>query len=296
MTTTHLGVVPVSSLITKESGIIESVTSELEQPLLRDRSARTRKKRGRSKLTIGGVLQEFFLLTAVVGGLFVVWWLWGADFIDGLQDNEESSQIAAEWSYSSTDKTWLGGTDLPITTPSGEEMENFAVIYIPRYGMDYVRTIAEGTKTWNVLNKGWFGHYVNTAGVGDIGNFAIAGHRSSYGAPMLPVETLKVGDPIAVQSAQGWYIYRVTESYITKPTDVATIFPVPKGTGSETPTQRWMTLTTCHPIHSAAERYIVHAIFDRFIPAGQMTPEEVTTAPDTDPTVYVTTSVAEATP
>lgn len=271
------------------------MTTELEQPAA-PQHAQRRTRRGFSRLTFGGVLQEFFLLVALIGGLFVLWWLWGADFIDGLRDNEESSQIAAEWNYSDTDKGWLGGTDIPVTTPSGEETENFAVTYIPRFGSDYVRTVAEGTSRPKVLDHGWFGHYPGTTGIGNVGNFSIAGHRTTYGAPMFAVDTLKVGDPVIVQSAQGWYVYRVTQSFITKPTDIATIFPVPGGTGNETPTQRWMTITTCHPLYSAAERYIVNAIFDRFIPAGQMTPSEVTTAADADPTVYVTTSVAEETP
>lgn len=258
--------------------------------------APTRKKRARKRLTFLGVLQEVFILIAVVGGLFVVWWLWAGDFIDGLFDNQAASEISAEWNYTDTDKGWLGGVDVPVTATPTVEAENFGVIYAPRYGTDYVRTIAEGTEVWNVLNEGWFGHYEGVAGMGEVGNFAIAAHRTTYGAPMFAVDTFKVGDPVIVQSAEGWYVYRITETYVTLPTAIETIYPVPGSPAGTIPTQRWMTMTTCHPLYSAAERYIAHAIFDRFIPAGQMTPEEVTTAADVDTTVYVTTSVPEQAP
>ena len=256
----------------------------------------TTPRRRRTRLTFLGVLQEAFILIAIVGALFVVWWLWAGDFLHGSQDDADANSIAEEWNSPTTDKGWLGSTEIAVTEDPEEEATEYGVVYIPRFGTDYARTLAEGTELWNVLNNGWFGHYTGTAGMGEVGNFSLAGHRTTYGAPMNLAEELKVGDPIIIQSEKGWYIYRVAEGYVTLPTDINTIFPVPKGEAGDVPTERWLTITTCHPLHSAAERHITHATFDRFVPAGQVVPSEVTTAAGADTTVYVTTSVPEETP
>lgn len=253
-------------------------------------------KRERKPLTFIGVIQELFLLITFVAALFAVWFIWGDDFIRGHQDNAAAHVVAEQWS-APDDMTlgWLGDDNpVPVTVASRVLAEQYGVVYIPRFGEDYARALMNGTEIRPVLNQGSIGHYDDAQDVGEIGNFAAAGHRSTYGAPLNLSAELKTGDPVVVQTEYGYYVYRVAEAFVTDPSDIATIFPVPGGNGSETPTQRWMTLTTCHPIGSAEERFIVHAIFDEFIPAGQATPTAITEAP-TDNTVYVTTDVPEVT-
>lgn len=251
-------------------------------------------RRGFKKLTFLGVLQEMFVLISVLSALFVLWFLWGDDYLRGLHDNKQSTALSAQWQSADTTLGWLGGKDIPVTLPPNDDVATpFATIQIPRFGADYNRTIVNGTKIGSVLNQGYFGHYEHVQKLGEIGNFAIAAHRSAYGSPMYLIDDFKVGDSVVVRSDLGWYIYRVTDKRITTPQDVATIYPVPDGKFADTPHQRWLTLTTCHPIHSDKERYIAHAIFDRFVPSGQEEPPEAT-APADDGTVYVTTNVPSA--
>lgn len=254
-----------------------------------------KKRRGFKRLSFLGILQEVLLIVAFLGALFAVWYLWGDDWLRGQEDNQQSAELSEQWASPASDDAlgWLGGTDIPVTASSRVNAETYATMMIPRFGADYVRTVANGTDRPSVLNEGWLGHYDQSQDVGEIGNFALAGHRTTYGAPLREIDSLNLGDPITIQTKDGWYVYRVTDKRVTSPQDIATIYPVPDGDGTEKPLQRWLTLTACHPLYSAAERYIAHAIFDRFIPNGQAVPTEVSSAPDSDNTIYVTTNVPE---
>jgi sortase A len=99
------------------------------------------------------------------------------------------------------------------------------------------------------------GHYPGTALPGDKGNFAIAGHRTTYGAPFFNLDQLRKGDEVLVTARGGeTYTYRVTEQEIVLPGDTWVIEPDPLETGKKT-----LTLTTCNPRFSNAQRLIVFA-------------------------------------
>ena len=128
--------------------------------------------------------------------------------------------------------------------------ETFAVLRVPRWGASYERPVSEGTEA-DVLNSRGVGHYVGTAMPGTEGNFAVAGHRTTYGKPFNRVEELEVGDALEVQTEVATYTYRVTGWRIVKPEDVWVL--------DDEPGRSTMTLTTCHPMYSNAERYVVFA-------------------------------------
>ncbi len=89
-----------------------------------------------------------------------------------------------------------------------------ARLQIPEIGVD--QYVVQGTKASD-LAKGP-GHYFGTAMPGQQGNVAIAGHRTTFGAPFDRLDQLRVGDPITLTSAQGVaYTYDV----ILPPVDVA---------------------------------------------------------------------------
>ena len=132
--------------------------------------------------------------------------------------------------------------------------ETFAVLRVPRWGADYERPVSEGTEA-DVLNTRGVGHYVGTAMPGAEGNFAVAGHRTTYGKPFNRVEELEVGDRLEVQTASATYVYEVTGWEVVTPEDVWVL--------DGEPGEATMTLTTCHPMYSAAERYVVFASLQR---------------------------------
>jgi sortase A len=92
------------------------------------------------------------------------------------------------------------------------------------------------------------GHYPGTPLPGHAGNAAIAGHRTTYGAPFGGLDELKAGDPILVTTTEGKFRYEVDHTDIVSPSEVSVL--------DATPDNR-LTLTTCNPKFSAAQRLIV---------------------------------------
>ena len=114
----------------------------------------------------------------------------------------------------------------------------------------------EGTSK-NVLAEG-VGHYIGTALPGEVGNFATAGHRETYGHSYNDIDTLRTGDLIVIETKTAYHVYAVASHEIVLPSAVQVIAPVP-GQPNARPVQAMMTLTSCYPRYSAAERYVVHA-------------------------------------
>ena len=119
-------------------------------------------------------------------------------------------------------------------------------IRIPEIGLDEV--FVEGTGTAD-LRRGP-GHYPATPLPGRHGTVAIAGHRTTYGAPFHDVDELRRGDPIELTMPYGRFTYRVERTRIVAPTAVEVTDPV----GYDR-----LVLSACHPLYSAAQRIIVFA-------------------------------------
>ncbi len=132
-----------------------------------------------------------------------------------------------------------------------------ALIRIPRLGADYKYAIVEGIDAEH-LRQGP-GHYPGTALPGQIGNFVVSGHRTTYAAPFNRLDELRRGDDVIIDAREARYTYRVTGVKIVLPTRVDVIDPVPEHPGKR-PTQARLTLSTCHPEYSARERLIVYGV------------------------------------
>lgn len=115
---------------------------------------------------------------------------------------------------------------------------------------------------------------------GALGNFAISAHRTTYGKPFNRIAELKDGDYLIVQTKDAWFVYRMTSHEIVKPTDVRVIAPMPNEPGAD-PDNHYITLTTCHPMFSAAERYVVHGVLEYWSPTGDGVPAELLEVPAT---------------
>ncbi len=122
----------------------------------------------------------------------------------------------------------------------------FARIVIPSLEMDHV--VWEGVEREDLKNGP--GHMPWTALPGQPGNAVISGHRTTYGAPFFSLDEVKVGDSITMETATGSHVYEVREILIVDPTAVEV---------TEFRDGAWLTLTTCHPVYSAAQRLVIHA-------------------------------------
>ncbi|MGY1744894.1 class E sortase [Blastococcus sp. SYSU D00695] len=209
---------------------------------------------GQALLTLGFVLL-----------LFVVYELYVTDLLADQAQEELSGELRDEWDGGSA------ATPAPITPEAGEP---FAFLHIPGLGAGWNRAVVEGTGQ-DELAEGP-GHYVGTALPGEQGNFAVAGHRVGRGSPFLDLDQLRPGDPIVVETADAWYVYRVLGDpatgdftggpvpgqQIVTPSDVSVISPTPLAPPEAPPSGAYLTLTTCHPKYSARQRLIVHAFLE----------------------------------
>ncbi|MEU6771660.1 class E sortase [Streptomyces sp. NPDC046759] len=208
--------------------------------------------------------------------LFVAYALfWTGVRADGAM-NDQIDQLHRQWSKGSTRPTATAGTKTGATgnragAAGGQTAavsapapyhygKAFAIMYVPRLGFTWNKPVLEGTGR-DVLAKG-LAHYPGTARLGQEGNFAVAGHRRTYGDPFKNFPELRPGDAVVLTDGTTWYTYRIDKGpYKTVPTDVEVIDPVPRKSGYTRP-GRYLTLTTCEPEWGHSHRLIVWAHLD----------------------------------
>ncbi|WP_377639224.1 class E sortase [Oryzobacter terrae] len=204
--------------------------------------------------------------------LFVAWQLWWTDVVANRDQAGIVATLEDDFARERTPAP-VGADGIPEAI--GEDGA-FAIVRIPRFGEDYARPVIEGTGR-PVLALG-VGHYVGTAGPGQVGNFAVAGHRTTYGRPFHDVDRLRDGDRVVVETAATVYVYEVTSRDVVRPRDVGVIAPVPDAPGAA-PTEALLTMTSCHPKYAATERFVVHGRLAATIPRAQWQPDRWLTTP-----------------
>lgn len=184
--------------------------------------------------------------------LFVAYQLWGTgiaearsqealrnDFLDLVQAPVTTTPTTPR----GTETTTTTAQPAPAPAPTGDAV---AIIRVPR--LDLEKAVVEGVSVAD-LKKGP-GHYPTTPLPGQPGNAAIAGHRTTYGAPFFRMDELGPGDDVFVATRQGEFHYRVSASQIVNPSQSEVLDPTEDNR---------LTLTTCHPRFSAKQRLVVVA-------------------------------------
>ena len=137
-----------------------------------------------------------------------------------------------------------------------ETGDSLTRIKIPALGLDTV--VVEGV-TPSALRAG-AGHYPQTPLPCEGGNVSIAGHRTTYGRPFGNIDQLKPGDTIELTTPIGGCVYQVArDPWIVAPTEMGVL---------DQTAERSLTLTTCHPKGSAAQRLIVRATWVKDLKAA----------------------------
>jgi sortase A len=207
-----------------------------------------------------GAVGELLITAGVLVLLFVAWQLWWTDVV---ADRKQAQVVQAlVQDFGSGRAAEVGGDAFPELG----QRKAFAVIRVPRFGADYVRPVIEGTDR-PVLALG-VGHYDGSAAPGAVGNFAVAGHRTTYGRPFHDIDRLRAGDRVIVETAPTVYVYEIRSHEIVRPWQTEVIAPVPDQPG-EAPTTAMITMTSCHPKFSAQFRYITHGVLVKSVPRAQ---------------------------
>lgn len=229
----------------------------------------------RHRVSVIGVVGELFITAGVLVLLFLGWQLWLNDLLLGNQQNKQASQLSQTWGKADATPAGTNRPDPgpPVVGTAPDNAVQFANLIVPRFGADYERPIAEGIGTGDVLDVG-VGHYPGTEMPGGVGNVALAAHRTTYGAPFSNIADLKVGDSIYIETQDGWYRYVFRSLEYVPPTGVGVLDAVPQ-VPSASPTDRLLTMTSCNPKFSAAERFIAYSVFDTWYPRAGGPPPEI---------------------
>nr|WP_239639320.1 class E sortase [Brachybacterium paraconglomeratum] len=241
------------------------------------RVARSHRGRPRGPGVLG-VLGELLLTAGVLLGLFLVWQLWWTDVMADREQAGILDGLEQQWGAVDEERIAPRQDGPPPVPATPEDTMVFGTMHVPAFDRDRF-PLAEGVSLEQVLNVKGAGHYPHTALPGQVGNFSVAGHRNTYGRVLEDIAGLEKGDPIVVETDEAFYVYEVTESLVVMPDDAWVIAPTPGESGAE-PTERMLTLTACHPMYSARERYIVHAEFSYWTDRADGIPEALATAPD----------------
>jgi len=246
-----------------------------------DASPPSRSPRRRSRATFASVLGELLLTAGVVVLLFVAWQMWIGDLIIGAQSNSAGHAVSQEWAelpapepppatVQDDGETWYE----PPVLEHPANGEKFAQMLIPRFGSDYNVAVAGGTTRPATLDNGWIGVYDQSVMPGQVGNFSVAGHRTTWGAPLNRMDKLRIGDAIVIETPEGWYTYRFRTLEYVQPSEVEVLLDVPQMPEAQTG-ERYLTLTACSPLYSLAERIVGYAVFDAFQPRAEGAPDSL---------------------
>jgi LPXTG-site transpeptidase (sortase) family protein len=199
---------------------------------------------------------EVMITCGLILLLFAGYEIWGKAAIVSSHQADLDQQLAQQWDNptvgpptGSPDPQASATTAAPPPPPPGGTLGR---LYLPRLAKYWV--VVEGVGDADLQYAP--GHYPNTAQPGEVGNFSVAGHRSP--AIFWDLDRMQVGDAVVVETRNMFFIYRVTSSEIVNPTDVQVVAPVPDQPGV-TPTEAYLTITTCDPKWDNYHRLIVHA-------------------------------------
>ena len=194
------------------------------------------------------------LLVAGAGLLgYVGWQMFGTNIVSRQAQDRIVGELREQWASE--------GQGVERRSSLGDAS---AVVRIPAFGDDYEVPVLEGVGD-DELASG-YGHFPDSANLGDRGNYALAAHRVTHGEPLRDMPELRPGDEVIIETGDVTYTYELD----TNPNDLVVSFeniwvvdPLPTNPQrggvqplSQEPGQRLITLTTCSELFHTDNRMI----------------------------------------
>ena len=217
---------------------------------------------------------------------YAAWELWGTNSHEAnaqaeLREVYEAAVPASPTTAASEPDGAAATTDEPVAEepeellPGGVEArlmaarfpddgDALAVIEVP--AIDLIKFVMRDVSV-EALRSGP-GHYEGTVRPGFDGNSALAGHRTTYGAPFGRVDELEPGDQIVVSTKDGRFTYEVMDPTVAYAGFEEEIDEFGLGFVVVDPDDTWivgdfgdsrLTLTSCHPELTSRDRIVVTA-------------------------------------
>lgn len=193
----------------------------------------------RTRIWLGtlDVVGRMMIAIGVLLLAFVAYQLWGT----GIAESRAQDTLATEF------EAVVQNTTTETTTPLYGDV--ISRIQIPSIDVD--KYVVAGVDAES-LQKGP-GLFPGSPLAGQLGNVAITGHRTTYGAPFSRINEIAVGDEIILKTSEGEFTYIVNaEPFVVEPTQTE----VAKTTDPNTAT---LTLISCHPRWTSEKRIVVTA-------------------------------------
>jgi len=195
-------------------------------------------KLARRTLSLTG---ELLITAGLLVGLYIVYLLTWTSVVAHAEARADVCTLQREWSDS--------------TNVQPRDAQPFATIQIPQLRNPEVWPILDGV-VQTELSQG-VGWYPTSQLPGQVGNFAVAAHRRTWGDMFRYLNEVKTGDTVVVQDGNTTYTYRVLQDPIyVDPTAVDVLDSIPGHSGLTRP-GRYITLTTCDPVYNSYRRLIV---------------------------------------
>ncbi len=226
------------------SSAVSAALAQLRPLLRRSATVRLQSSRAHVAYRAFGWVRNIGLIVI----LFAIWQLWGTTIAEHQAQSTLKTEFEAKVhsdTTSSQPASLIPASTRVTPPPSGTVVGQ---LRIPAIGVS--QFVVEGTAEQD-LAKGP-GHYTGTAEPGQAGNVAIAGHRTTYGAPFYHLNDVVPGDAIYLTTDSGEQLtYVVARPPVAvSPKDVSVI----NYFGDNR-----LTLTTCNPVFSASQRLVLVA-------------------------------------
>lgn len=206
---------------------------------------------------------ELLVTLSVLIFLYFVYSAWFTNVTATAKQTELSKEITKQFEV--RDAKPLVQTESQATEVS-KQVTPIGLLYIPRlqdkvWGLPIVQGVGHHELSLGV------GHYPSTELPGELGNFAIAGHRATNGEPFAYFERLKADDLVYVRTQDGWFEYQLLQNKKIQESETWVLSDRPKGIDTD-PNSALITLTTCDPRWNSYQRWAWWGVLTNTYPAA----------------------------